>query len=327
MGPYPTTSQLQSLSLNGPISYPQIPPPVIIHSNTPYHRGYEIPYYHTPYSIPPPSSHSPLSQTQIISRGPVTYPPPKTDRVTDSAIPGTVFNIPRETLVSNTQSPKRLYPELARGTDGDEIYAISTIPTIKPEYRHLWSLDYAISQEGGLESVLSPPAAAALPNNPPPLPIRISPEEKTPGKEPVSQPAPKSQLPISSKNVSNYIWDTVSGLVGSGIEAVDGLITDMWVRKLKLGAPPASESVVSELPVLKISSDHNEFSECPICQETWIIGEDAKLLPCKHYFHENCIGMWLGTRNSCPICRFELPTNNKSYERYRKKKKKQKKKN
>lgn len=36
-------------------------------------------------------------------------------------------------------------------------------------------------------------------------------------------------------------------------------------------------------------------------------GEKAKLMPCKHRFHGECIEKWLNIHGSCPVCRYEMP--------------------
>jgi E3 ubiquitin-protein ligase RNF115/126 len=30
--------------------------------------------------------------------------------------------------------------------------------------------------------------------------------------------------------------------------------------------------------------------------------EEVKQLPCKHYFHTECINKWLQQRDACPLC-------------------------
>eukprot|EP00252_Welwitschia_mirabilis_P007874 TRINITY_DN19583_c0_g1_i1.p1 TRINITY_DN19583_c0_g1~~TRINITY_DN19583_c0_g1_i1.p1 ORF type:complete len:544 (-),score=98.48 TRINITY_DN19583_c0_g1_i1:438-2069(-) len=82
------------------------------------------------------------------------------------------------------------------------------------------------------------------------------------------------------------------------------------------GAPPAAKSAMENLPDITIDKIHEESggSLCAICKDSVAIGLSAKQLPCLHMYHPDCILPWLCTRNSCPICRFELPTDDPDYE-------------
>ncbi|XP_010453731.1 PREDICTED: E3 ubiquitin-protein ligase RING1-like isoform X2 [Camelina sativa] len=87
-----------------------------------------------------------------------------------------------------------------------------------------------------------------------------------------------------------------------------------------MGSPPASKRVVDDLPAVVITSEqlsNGNTIVCAICKDDIVVDEKAKRLPCKHYYHGDCIVPWLGIRNTCPVCRYELPTDDPDYERNR----------
>merc|ERR1719296_600096 len=57
--------------------------------------------------------------------------------------------------------------------------------------------------------------------------------------------------------------------------------------------------------------------ECCICFEENIIGTKVARLPCGHVYHRPCIEGWLSKHCTCPVCRYELETDDASYERGR----------
>ncbi|GER47439.1 RING/U-box superfamily protein [Striga asiatica] len=85
----------------------------------------------------------------------------------------------------------------------------------------------------------------------------------------------------------------------------------------KRGAPPAAKAAVEGLKSVVVEKEE-EVMVCAICKDTVNVGEIAKNLPCGHGYHGECIVPWLGSRNTCPVCRFELPTDDPDYEEERK---------
>lgn len=77
-----------------------------------------------------------------------------------------------------------------------------------------------------------------------------------------------------------------------------------------VGTRPASKRVVDDLPVVEITSEELSKGKivCAVCTGEVAVGEKVTRLPCWHYYHGECIVPWLGVKNTCPVCRFELPT-------------------
>ncbi|OII76499.1 zinc C3HC4 type domain-containing protein [Cryptosporidium andersoni] len=92
------------------------------------------------------------------------------------------------------------------------------------------------------------------------------------------------------------------------------------------GNPPASAEEVAKLPREVLSESNIEQTKgggpCAICHEEYNIGDTVLRLStdvdeCPHIFHVNCLLPWLQQHNSCPVCRFELPTDDAYYEERR----------
>ncbi|KAG2674604.1 hypothetical protein I3760_13G144300 [Carya illinoinensis] len=75
------------------------------------------------------------------------------------------------------------------------------------------------------------------------------------------------------------------------------------------GPPPAPRSSIDAMPTIKITQAHmHTDSHCPVCQDRFDLGSEAREMPCKHFYHSDCIVPWLVQHNSCPVCRLEIPT-------------------
>ncbi|KAL1353373.1 hypothetical protein HN51_017328 [Arachis hypogaea] len=90
-------------------------------------------------------------------------------------------------------------------------------------------------------------------------------------------------------------------------------------------APPASKEVVARLPVITLTEEIlaklGKDAECAICRENLAVDDKMQELPCRHTFHPPCLKPWLDEHNSCPICRYELQTDDHAYESWKEREK------
>lgn len=102
-------------------------------------------------------------------------------------------------------------------------------------------------------------------------------------------------------------------LLGSGFDRLLDQISQIELNNNSNNSrdhPPASKSAVEALPVIQIAPTHLESdsqSHCAVCKETFLLDSAAREMPCNHIYHPDCILPWLAIRNSCPVCRHELP--------------------
>lgn len=85
----------------------------------------------------------------------------------------------------------------------------------------------------------------------------------------------------------------------------------------RYGSPPASQKSISKLKTQEINDENKENylnQECSVCKENYKIGDKVHIMPCEHNFHQDCLLPWLKEHNSCPVCRYELSTDDPEYE-------------
>ncbi|KAI1341578.1 hypothetical protein F5Y15DRAFT_361087 [Xylariaceae sp. FL0016] len=90
-------------------------------------------------------------------------------------------------------------------------------------------------------------------------------------------------------------------------EALDRIMTTLMDAHPQSNAPaPASEGTIKHLPRKKLDEEMlgpDLKGDCSICIENMNAGDEAMVLPCAHWFHEDCVSAWLKLHDSCPICR------------------------
>jgi E3 ubiquitin-protein ligase RNF115/126 len=112
----------------------------------------------------------------------------------------------------------------------------------------------------------------------------------------------------------------LSSLLGSEESNMESIIDYIMQNDPnRYGNPPASKTFVENLERIKVDAEfltgvsfeenakREKVCSCSVCKDEFEIEQILLKLPCRHYFHRECILPWLKERNSCPTCRFELP--------------------
>ncbi|XP_068937878.1 E3 ubiquitin-protein ligase ZNRF3 [Petaurus breviceps papuanus] len=76
----------------------------------------------------------------------------------------------------------------------------------------------------------------------------------------------------------------------------------METRKFKSKGKGPREGSWGALDTLSSSST----SDCAICLEKYIDGEELRVIPCTHRFHKKCVDPWLLQHHTCPHCRHNI---------------------
>ncbi|XP_067861782.1 E3 ubiquitin-protein ligase znrf3 isoform X2 [Heptranchias perlo] len=76
----------------------------------------------------------------------------------------------------------------------------------------------------------------------------------------------------------------------------------METRKFKSKSKVPREGSCGASDTLSSSST----SDCAICLERYVDGEELRVIPCTHRFHKKCVDPWLLQHHTCPHCRHNI---------------------
>ena len=137
-------------------------------------------------------------------------------------------------------------------------------------------------------------------------------------------------LQVMGRGLNPALWNLSSGQGSTNVlRMIDSLIRNEDILRRTInsesqndGLTPVSEEFLTnleEFEIIEFSGEGEDLTskECSICLESFKIGDKCIRLPCKdnqHVFHagnDSCSGItkWFETKNTCPLCREEFPTN------------------
>jgi len=121
----------------------------------------------------------------------------------------------------------------------------------------------------------------------------------------------EQDLPRSIRMLLSAITNHLAFGDGSPFE---DFLDQMFQQYQPHGPPPTSQNVLENLKETVVTNP----VVCVICKEEMVTGSKGLKLPCQHFYHMECIKPWLNQHNTCPQCRYELPTDDIAYEADRK---------
>ncbi|XP_004507269.3 uncharacterized protein [Cicer arietinum] len=124
-------------------------------------------------------------------------------------------------------------------------------------------------------------------------------------------------LEHEDENIADLYLAVQDGII-SGTTDYDILFGQLLENESGLkGSPPTAKSFVENLPLVELTEEELKGKDivCAVCKDEVMLEEKVRKLPCSHCYHGDCILPWLSIRNTCPVCRFELPTDDADYER------------
>jgi hypothetical protein len=219
--------------------------------------------------------------------------------------PGFTSSISRVTITSGGGGPSRTIVSDGNrvgGEDPFQSYGSPFPPTYGPPRITLVSFSGANRSPRVFGEIFGQMGPPPMDRNNPNAPGGLGGPGGPGGNGPLDMPAALHHLLAAVLNPNAVHGDGVYTQ-----EALDRIITNLMEANPQSNAPPpASAETIAKLPRKKLDEQMlgpELKGECTICIDEMTEGDEALVLPCKHWFHEECAVLWLKEHNTCPICR------------------------
>ncbi|EKX41216.1 hypothetical protein GUITHDRAFT_142140 [Guillardia theta CCMP2712] len=66
----------------------------------------------------------------------------------------------------------------------------------------------------------------------------------------------------------------------------------------------ANQDRIDRLPCYTVA-EGSKAPPCTVCLDPLNVSDQARILPCLHQFHKDCIDRWLRDNSTCPVCKMD----------------------
>src|ERR1700742_1958893 len=122
-------------------------------------------------------------------------------------------------------------------------------------------------------------------------------------------PGPLNDQANHIANLINIMFGNAHGAPGDvawSQEEFDRIMSELMDQSGRTAPGPASADAISTLPKRTVDQSmigDTGKAECTICMDEVSEGDVVTELYCKHWFHTQCITVWLNEHDTCPHCR------------------------